>query len=71
MRSASISMLRFSVSEPDILDIREFDVVRIKYRTIIGNRKVGDASYLLEKLREHRLQRSGSLSITNYRWTYR
>ena len=66
--SVSTILREFGISKPDILDIdikgsefqlikdkalREFDVVRIEYQTVIGNKKIGDVSYLLEKLREY------------------
>ena len=66
--SVSTILREFGISKPDILDIdikgsefqligdeavREFDVVRIEYQTVIGSKKVGDVSYLLKKLREY------------------
>ena len=66
--SVSTILREFGISKPDILDIdikgsefqlikdkaiREFDVVRIEYLTVVGNKKIGDVSYLLEKLREY------------------
>ena len=66
--SVSTILREFGISKPDVLDIdikgsefqlikdkaiREFDVVRIEYLTVVGNKKIGDVSYLLEKLREY------------------
>ena len=66
--SVSTILKEFGISKPDVLDIdikgsefqlikdeaiRAFDVVRIEYQTVISNKKIGDVSYLLEKLREY------------------
>ena len=66
--SVSTILKEFDISKPNILDldikgsefqvikdeaIREFDIVRIEYQTMINSRKVGDVGYLIEKLREY------------------
>ncbi|AAK41970.1 FkbM family methyltransferase [Saccharolobus solfataricus] len=66
--SISTVLEEFNISQPDILDldikggefrvindksIQKFSIVRIEYNTVIDNKKLGDVTYLIEKLRSY------------------